>query len=95
MSEQATLYSALGNPTRLAAIRALSGRELSVTQLRAEVAEQLGYSVTQSAFSQHLKTLREANLLRVRRDAQFIHYSLNDELVGSMAEELTSIATAA
>jgi ArsR family transcriptional regulator, virulence genes transcriptional regulator len=73
----ASLLSAMANPRRLMVLCKLIEGEKSVTSL----ADAVGLS--QSALSQHLAKLREKNLVRTRRDAQTIYYSLaSDEVRG-------------
>ncbi|MEE9314127.1 MAG: metalloregulator ArsR/SmtB family transcription factor [Rhizobiaceae bacterium] len=60
----------LGNPMRLSILCKLHEREFNVTEL----CEATGLS--QSALSQHLAKLRHLQLVKTRRDAQTIYYSL-------------------
>jgi ArsR family transcriptional regulator, arsenate/arsenite/antimonite-responsive transcriptional repressor len=64
-------FHALSDPLRLKVIELLRQQELCVCEL----SETLG--VTQSKLSFHLKTLREAGLLRSRQEGRWIYYSLN------------------
>lgn len=64
------LLKALANPSRLMILCSLAGGELTVSQLNARV------PLSQSALSQHLAVLRRDNLVRTRREAQTIYYSL-------------------
>jgi DNA-binding transcriptional ArsR family regulator len=76
MAEQAgqaaALLKALANENRLLILCNLVGRELSVGELLTKVA------LSQSALSQHLALLREEGLVKTRREAQVIYYSLAD-----------------
>ena len=56
--------AALGDPTRRRIIELLADRELAA----GEIARR--FDMTAPAVSQHLKILRNAELIRVRRDAQ-------------------------
>ncbi len=67
------LFRALGDPTRCAVYERLIGQEATVSELTA------GFSVSQPAISQHLKTLREAGLVRVRREGREAHYCAEPE----------------
>lgn len=60
----------LANAKRLMILCRLLEGEMSVLALAAAV------GLSQSALSQHLAKLRQANLVTTRRDAQTIHYSL-------------------
>lgn len=64
-------FHALSDPLRLQVIELLRQQELCVCEL----CEQLG--VTQSKLSFHLKTLKEAGLVRSRQEGRWIYYSLN------------------
>ena len=75
MNEPHALLAALADPTRLAALRVLrDGREHCVCALM----RQLGAS--QSRMSRHMATLRQAGLVRDRRDAQWVRYRLDPAL---------------
>ena len=71
--EAASLMGLLANPQRLRILCELQGGERSVGELEAVV------DLSQSALSQHLAKLRAAEVVKTRRDAQTIHYSLSDE----------------
>ena len=64
------LLRALGNPHRLVILCELVGGERSVGALVRRV------GLSQSALSQHLARLRRAGLVRTRRSAQTVYYSL-------------------
>lgn len=69
------LLKALGDPTRMGILSALSGQELSVSDLT----EVLGMS--QSAVSHQLRILRDARMVDYRREGKSVHYSLADHHV--------------
>jgi len=64
---------AMANERRLAVLFLLAEGEQSVTQLNHRV------PLSQSALSQHLKILRDAEVVSTRRDSQAIFYSLSPE----------------
>lgn len=64
-------FAALGDPTRQRIVEMLAARELS----SGEIARR--FDMTAPAVSQHLKLLREAGLVQVRRDAQRRIYTLD------------------
>lgn len=72
------LLKALANRSRLMVLCALHEGELSVGELNERV------PLSQSALSQHLATLRRAELVDTRRDAQTIYYRLSEPLVGAV-----------
>jgi DNA-binding transcriptional ArsR family regulator len=86
LDELAELLGVYANPTRLKIVSMLSEHgELCVCDL----AGALGTSV--SAASQHLAKLRAHRLVRFRRDAQTLYYSLTDHplherLVGAIQD---------
>jgi DNA-binding transcriptional ArsR family regulator len=64
-------FAALGDPTRQRIVEMLAARELSA----GEIARR--FDMTAPAVSQHLRLLREAGLIQVRRDAQRRIYALD------------------
>lgn len=64
-------FHALSDPLRLQVIELLRHQELCVCEL----SEKLG--VAQSKLSFHLKTLKEAGLVRSRQEGRWIYYCLN------------------
>lgn len=79
--EAAALLKALSNEKRLLILCTLAGGELSVSELNARI------PMSQSALSQQLAVLRREGLVRTRRDAQTIYYSV----VPSNAAEIIEI----
>lgn len=77
----AETFKALGDPTRVQIIWALSHGELCVT----DIAELL--VVSPSAISHHLRTLRNLHLVKVRRDHRTLYYSLDDHHIEHLLEE--------
>ncbi len=64
-------FHALSDPLRIQVLELLRSQELCVCDL----CEHLG--TTQSKLSFHLKTLKEAGLVRARQQGRWIYYSLN------------------
>jgi DNA-binding transcriptional ArsR family regulator len=73
MQMQTDIFRALGDPTRRAIYERLITHEDSVSGLTAR------FAVSQPAISQHLKVLRDAGLVRVRREGREAHYSAGPE----------------
>lgn len=73
--DASSLLKAMSNERRLLILCHLSRGERSVGELCDLV------DVSQSALSQHLAKLRHDNLVRTRREAQTIYYSLQGEAV--------------
>ncbi len=69
------LFKMFGDATRVRILHALEQNEMCVCDL----AVLLG--VTKSAVSHQLKALRLSNLVKSRRDAQIVYYSLADDHV--------------
>jgi len=79
----AELFHALADPTRLGIIEQLRGGEQCVCDLTDML------ETGQSRLSFHLKTLKEAGLLRDRRQGRWIYYSLEP---GAIAEIESAVA---
>jgi DNA-binding transcriptional ArsR family regulator len=65
------VFAALADPTRRQILELLVSGERSAGEIARE------FTMTQPAISQHLRTLRDAGLVRVRTDAQRRIYSLD------------------
>ena len=70
MQKHASLCKALGHPSRLIIMDFIEFEEKSV----GEIAEAAGLSI--STTSQHLRLLKQNNVVQTRRDGQTIYYSL-------------------
>ncbi|MBX4865353.1 helix-turn-helix transcriptional regulator [Rhizobium bangladeshense] len=77
----------MANPKRLVILMLLSRDEIAVGVLAKVV------GLSQSALSQHLAKLRQANLVTTRRDAQTIYYSSRSTAVARMLLALEKIFT--
>ena len=71
----AELFKVFGDSTRIKIICALFESEMCVYDLAATL------QMTQSAISHQLRILKNANLVKFRRDVKLIYYSLDDEHV--------------
>jgi ArsR family transcriptional regulator len=80
----ADIFKALSDPTRLRLVKMLSGKRgaLCVNAL----SHMLG--VTQSAVSQHLRVLRQAGLVRGERRGNFVHYALDQDVLGDYKDRI-------
>jgi DNA-binding transcriptional ArsR family regulator len=73
------MFSALADPTRRRIVELLSSRgELSASDIAAE------FQSSAPAISQHLKALREANLIEMEKRAQQRIYRLNPAAMSDM-----------
>lgn len=71
--ELAEFFKIFGDPARLRILTALQPGNISVNELAAIVA------MSQSAVSHQLRILKQARVVRVRRDGKNSFYSLDDE----------------
>lgn len=69
----AKLLKAMGNARRLEILYYLMRQEMNVTELERVV------GLSQSALSQHLAVLRAENVVKTRRKAQTIYYSIKSD----------------
>ena len=83
--ELADCLKAVGDPHRLQILRMLQDGERCVCEIHGPLC------LPQNLASHHLKALREAGLVRTRRDGRNIIYSLNPEgfkIVAGMLDEM-------
>ena len=84
VNEAARLLKALSNDRRLMIVCVLCNEEKSVGELERIV------DLSQSALSQHLARLRRDGIVKTRRDAQTIYYSLGCAMTKSLLNCLQS-----
>ncbi len=72
------IHQALGDPTRLKLLMALSGGEMCVCDLAAHL------GLSQSAASHQLRRLKDLVLVKNRRAGQVVYYSLDDDHVAEL-----------
>ena len=77
----ADLFKVLGDLTRVRILHVLSFEELCVCDLSAIL------DTTPSAVSHQLRTLRNAKLVKFRREGKMAYYSLDDEHVQRIFEQ--------
>lgn len=85
MALQKTL-KALADPTRRQIIQLLKAERLSA----GEICEH--FDITSAAVSRHLSVLKEAKLIRDKREGKFIFYEVNLSVIEELLTWLTSIA---
>ena len=73
--EMAELFKVFGDSTRIRILYAMFRQEMNVTDL----CEALGLSI--SAISHQLRLLKQAKLVRSRREGRMVYYMLADEHV--------------
>lgn len=78
-------FVALADPTRRQIIESLAGGEAAFGELAGQ------FAMSRPAVSQHLKVLREAGLVNVRKDAQRRIYRLDASGFGTVDQWLADI----
>ena len=74
-NEVSIIIKALSVNSRLKIVKLISNRKICVN----EIARKLG--ITQSAVSQHLKILKECNIVNPDRYGSIIHYQVNKKTI--------------
>ncbi|MBU1320244.1 MAG: metalloregulator ArsR/SmtB family transcription factor [candidate division Zixibacteria bacterium] len=64
-------FKAFGDPTRLRILALLSSKEMTVSEIVANI------GLSQPTISRHLGILRDADVVHDRRDGQNVYYSIN------------------
>ena len=78
----ADMFKVFGDNTRIRILWTLFDKEMCVY----DIAEKL--SMSQSAISHQLKTLRQARLIKSRRDGKNAFYSIDDDHVKKIIEQM-------
>ena len=74
-------FKVLGEPTRIKIVNALFISEMCVCDLAAVL------QMNQPAISHQLKILKQAGLVRYRKDGKIVYYALHDEHVKHIYEQ--------
>lgn len=77
----AELFKVFGDSTRVRILWALDEAEMCVCDIAVLL------NMTQSAISHQLRVLKQARLVKSRRDGKVVYYSLDDEHVKAMFEQ--------
>jgi ArsR family transcriptional regulator len=85
LERTAALFHALADPTRLQIIARLRGGEQCVCDLTDAL------ETGQSRLSFHLKTLKDAGILRDRRQGRWVYYALDPDVVNDVLQFVASI----
>ena len=80
LADMSAFFKVLGDKTRISILWALDSTELCVCDIAAVL------NMTKSAVSHQLNTLRQAKLVKARRDGKNVYYSLDDQHVTSIIE---------
>jgi DNA-binding transcriptional ArsR family regulator len=78
----AARFRALSEPTRIKLLDRLHEGEATVQELTEVIGS------TQQNVSKHLGVLRQTGIVRRRRDGNYVHYSIADEGVYALCEEV-------
>lgn len=81
LCDLAELYRVFGDSTRIRILYALFESEMCVC----DIAQVLGMSI--SAISHQLRVLKQARLVKYRRDGKTVFYSLSDDHVRSIIDQ--------
>lgn len=84
--EQVDALKALAHPVRLRIMRALSGVERNVGEI--DDAARIG----QPTLSQQLAVLRNAGLVKTRKDAKLVYYRIDEERLSQLASATEALA---
>lgn len=79
--ELAELFKVFGDSTRIRILYALSASEMCVCDIAALL------NMTQSAISHQLRVLKQARLVKCRKEGKIAYYSLDDEHVKHIFEQ--------
>ncbi len=85
MTEEAKMFKALGDENRLFIFKMISGGEICACK----ILEQL--HISQPTLSRHMKVLVDCGLVKVRKDAQWMRYSINEDAVRNLDDFLKGI----
>lgn len=75
-----SLFKALADGSRRKILTLLKEREMSVSELLEH------FQTSQASLSHHLDILKRANLVRNRREGQFIYYEINTSVFEDAAQ---------
>jgi ArsR family transcriptional regulator, arsenate/arsenite/antimonite-responsive transcriptional repressor len=76
------VFKALSDPSRREILRLLSAGELTAGELASS------FELTKPSMSHHFAVLKEADLIRSRREGQQIYYSLNTTVLEDVLTRL-------
>lgn len=75
------IFKVLSNFTRVKILEALKDEELCVCDIGSLV------GITKSAVSHQMKTLKEYDLVKSRREGKMVYYQLNDNYISKIIKE--------
>ena len=80
-----SVFQALADENRLRIVSVLHEGERCVCDLQSSL------DLSQSLLSHHLRVLREAGLVRARREGRWVHYALADGTLGWVQEWIADV----
>ena len=84
--EKAEIFKVLSDSNRLQIVDMLSCGEMCACKILEK------FDITQPTLSHHLKVLADSGLVTSRKEANWIHYKLNDEKIKEITEFLQFIS---
>jgi ArsR family transcriptional regulator len=81
------VFKALSDPTRLKVIRLVATKKEYL--FVAEIAAKLG--ISNSAVSQHLKVLKNVNIVKPKRQGYKVYYEINRDMVEAFEEDINKL----
>tara|TARA_R110000868_G_scaffold189695_2_gene433080 strand:- start:126651 stop:126947 length:297 start_codon:yes stop_codon:yes gene_type:complete len=85
LADVVAIMKLLSNPTRLGALCLMLEDEISVSDLSKKL------EIEQTALSQHLKMLRDNDLVEVRRDHRTLYYSSKNKNILTLIKTLKDL----
>lgn len=85
-TEKAEMFKVLSDSNRLQIIDMLSCGEMCVCKILEK------FDITQPTLSHHLKVLSDSGIVTSRKEANWIHYKLNDKKMKEITEFLQFIS---
>ena len=81
IQDLANLFKVFGDPTRVKILSALFSAEMCVCDMASL------FNMTQSSISHQLAVLKQARLVKFRKDGKVVYYSLDDNHVQSIFDQ--------
>ena len=85
MTDEAKMFKALGDDNRLYIFRMISNGEICACK----ILEQM--HISQPTLSRHMKVLVDSGLVKARKDAQWMRYSINEDALRELESFLKQI----
>ena len=79
------LFKALGDETRLKILFLLARKNVCAKGISKHL------NISEAAVSQHIKVLKEANIIEGEKAGYFVHYSINNDILDELVNFINSI----